>query len=140
MKLIEVSFAQLFLVAARHCTEPRDGWDPDVILHRGSPDICRTSETAVAWKTSDSRASHKKKKNITPLPFKDNPAVLFTIDCRSQAWLLRVVNTVILLSRQPQLGSLHSGVTRQRKHRFDTFDYSKKRQLAGFEAGFAYLA
>lgn len=32
VRLIEASFAQLFLVAARHCSKRLRGWNPDVLL------------------------------------------------------------------------------------------------------------
>lgn len=58
VRLIEASFAQLFLVAARHCAARGcRGWDPDVLLRRGSLGNNNPLEYRVMQETGAIRAS-----------------------------------------------------------------------------------
>lgn len=80
VRLIEASFAQLFLVAVRHCAERLGRWDPDVILRQGSPasnnppkyqpyrrlGLLECPRSPTSWQ------------NITSPPLKDNPALCFS--------------------------------------------------------------
>lgn len=141
MKLIEASFAQLFLVAVQHCTERLGGRDPDVILRQGSP----VNNNPLEYQPHRRRAPLRGSVLALPLtkhpfstPAKTKPAPRLSLLVAGPG--SRALSTVILSCRQPPPRPPYSGVTRQRKHRFDTFGYSKMVAHGFLESGFAYLS